>query len=65
MNSTNRVEQSRGRDKQGRGRMGGPKAGGTAGTCRCPNCDTTQAHERGIPCMQVRCPQCGSPMVRV
>jgi endogenous inhibitor of DNA gyrase (YacG/DUF329 family) len=21
-------------------------------------------HERGIPCFQVNCPQCGKPMVR-
>lgn len=48
----------------GRGRKGGPLAGGAVGTCRCPNCGQSQPHERGVPCTQVKCPQCGTNMVR-
>lgn len=49
---------------QGRGRMGGSRAAGPAGNCRCPNCGHIQPHERSVPCSQVKCPQCGSVMVR-
>jgi predicted Fe-Mo cluster-binding NifX family protein len=37
---------------------------GTGGFCRCPACGTQTPHERGIPCIQLNCPQCGKPMVR-
>jgi predicted Fe-Mo cluster-binding NifX family protein len=32
--------------------------------CVCPQCGHTQAHERGIPCMQKNCAQCGAVMTR-
>ncbi len=48
----------------GRGRMGGMKAGGALGNCLCPKCGNRQPHDRGIPCTQVKCPQCGSTMIR-
>jgi predicted Fe-Mo cluster-binding NifX family protein len=52
----------------GRGRAdgssgGGQRAGGQ-NLCRCPACGASVPHERGIPCFQVSCPQCGKPMVR-
>lgn len=47
----------------GRGRMGG-KGLGAGGDCLCPKCGTMMPHERGVPCMQQKCPQCGSLMVR-
>ena len=53
-----------GRGGGGRGRMGGPQAGGAAGICRCPQCGHTQAHERGVPCTQKKCPQCGANLIR-
>jgi predicted Fe-Mo cluster-binding NifX family protein len=37
---------------------------GTADSCICPACGAKAPHERGIPCFQVNCPQCGKPMVR-
>lgn len=49
---------------QGGGRRGGPFAAGPEGFCSCPGCGFRQAHERGIPCTQVRCPKCGANMVR-
>ena len=47
----------------GQGRMG--RSGlGVGGDCTCPQCGTTAPHERGKPCLQQKCPQCGAPMVR-
>ncbi len=54
----------RGRGGGGRGRMGGIKAGGALGNCLCPKCGNRQPHERGIPCTQIKCSQCGSTMIR-
>ena len=48
---------------KGRGRMGG-FAAGPAGNCVCPSCGKTGAHQRGIPCNQVKCPACGTLMTR-
>lgn len=47
----------------GRGRMGGMGVG-PGGFCVCPNCGTKEPHQPGIPCPQVRCPQCGQTMLR-
>ena len=49
---------------QGRGRMGGSKAGGASGTCLCPKCGHSEPHERGMPCVQKLCPNCGTVMTR-
>ena len=43
--------------------MGG-FAMGPAGNCICPNCGHRVPHRRGVPCTQVKCPACGSPMTR-
>ena len=50
----------------GRGRMGGPFAAGVGGTCVCtnPECKYEVSHQAGIPCYQINCSKCGSPMVR-
>jgi len=49
----------------GMGRMGGNMPGsGPSGNCVCPSCGKTAPHERGIPCSQIQCPKCGSPMLR-
>lgn len=47
----------------GRGRQGG-MAAGPGGSCVCPKCGAKKEHERGIPCAQIKCPDCGQPMVR-
>lgn len=39
-------------------------AGGPGGFCVCPGCGLIERHERGIPCSQVMCPSCKTPMTR-
>ena len=55
----------RGRGR-GRGRMTVPFAAGPGGICICtnPKCKNEVAHQAGVSCYQVKCPKCGSPMVR-
>jgi len=48
---------------EGRGRTGG--AGwGPGGECVCASCGRKVPHERGVPCNEVRCPECGTAMTR-
>lgn len=52
-----------------RGASGPGAAGAGIGTemadfCTCPSCGAKTPHERGIPCFQLKCPQCGKAMVR-
>ena len=50
---------------RGRGRFGGNKAGaGPGGVCVCPECGKRIPHETGVPCYRVRCPECGTKMLR-
>jgi len=49
---------------RGFGRMGGPKAAGPAGFCVCPKCGQRIPHERGVPCVERKCPACGTAMIR-
>jgi len=56
--------QGKSQSGQGRGRMGGPLAGGAVGTCLCPKCGHREPHERGVPCVQRKCPKCGTGMTR-
>lgn len=44
----------------GRGGMGGP-----IGECVCPNCGYRMPNPPGVPCRSLRCPKCGSVMVKV
>ena len=52
-----------GRGRGGRGRMGG-FALGPGGDCVCTSCGHAAPHQRGVPCYQMKCPKCGSPMTR-
>ncbi|MFA7159009.1 MAG: DUF5320 family protein [Kiritimatiellia bacterium] len=45
------------------GRMGG-FAMGPGGDCVCPKCGKTVAHQQGAPCVQLKCPACGTTMTR-
>ena len=31
--------------------------------CRCPNCKTKVSHTRGVPCIHIKCPKCGTLMM--
>jgi len=52
----------------GRGRgagMGrGMMAGGPPAVCICPKCKTEVPKQRGIPCVQMKCPKCSGLMIR-
>ena len=48
----------------GQGRMGGIGKG-PGGSCICPNCNSKVTHERGVPCFEIKCPNCGTTMTRV
>ena len=37
---------------------------GAGGFCVCPKCGYRKPHQAGVRCMDERCPQCGSVMVR-
>lgn len=36
----------------------------SGGYCVCPKCNTKTAHVSGKPCIELRCPNCGSAMLR-
>jgi hypothetical protein len=44
--------------------MGGPLRAGPTGNCVCPKCGHVEPHERGNPCVERTCPQCGTTMTR-
>jgi len=47
--------------RRGRGfGFGGP---GGASICICPKCGYEQPHVRGVPCIQMKCPKCGTSMI--
>ena len=49
---------------QGGGRMGSSRATGVGGNCVCNKCGHREPHERGVPCLQKKCPQCGTTLIR-
>ena len=54
-----------GRNGQGLGRMDGEMQPGIDGFCICPNCGTKVKHQRAVPCVTVKCPQCGTMMSKM
>jgi ssDNA-binding Zn-finger/Zn-ribbon topoisomerase 1 len=39
---------------------------GPVGECICPKCEARIAHQRGVPCQDERCPECGAKkMLRI
>jgi electron transport complex protein RnfB len=55
-----------GRGRHGRGGLGrgGGRGSFVAGDCLCPRCGAVLPHRPGVPCFQIACPGCGSPMTR-
>ena len=50
---------------RGIGRNRGSRPGaGPSGTCVCPNCGYAVPHEAGSPCYSIKCPKCGTQMIR-
>ncbi|MGB9836998.1 MAG: ferredoxin [Candidatus Saccharicenans sp.] len=37
---------------------------GPGGYCFCPKCGYRQEHQPGVPCIEQRCPKCGSALIR-
>jgi predicted DNA-binding protein (UPF0251 family) len=54
----------RGRGHGGRFRNMSEYGAGPNGVCVCSKCGYKQTHVRGIPCAQIKCPECGSVMIR-
>ncbi len=55
----------RGMGGSGRG-MGGPPqtaGGGPPTKCVCPQCGYEAPKKRGLPCRNMKCPKCGTPLV--
>jgi len=46
----------------GRGQGGGGM--GSGGFCVCPKCGRRFPHQRGVPCLNERCEDCGVALVR-
>ena len=46
----------------GQGRGGDPQGDGGADLCVCPECGATAPHEKGTPCAEMECPDCGAAM---
>lgn len=75
LNGNKRGKKSTGQGRQGQGggqrqsRGGGGQGGDCSAsanpsTCVCPKCGQQAPHERGVPCMQQKCTQCGATMTR-
>ena len=35
------------------------------GYCECPGCGYREPHERGVPCVKRKCPECGLALIRL
>ena len=42
----------------------GPLGQSPGGNCICPQCGMNVAHKQAVPCVLVKCPKCGIPLVR-
>jgi len=37
---------------------------GPGGSCLCPKCGYKAPHQKGTPCQEKKCPECGAKMLR-
>ncbi|MCK5534397.1 hypothetical protein KAI68_04710 [bacterium] len=49
---------------QGGGFGGGRGGMGPGSFCLCPKCGNKVAHQAGVPCTTLSCPNCGTKMIR-
>ncbi|MDP8287643.1 MAG: hypothetical protein RAP03_13295, partial [Candidatus Electryonea clarkiae] len=50
---------------RGQGRGAGQGRGlGPQGDCVCSKCGKSMPHQRGVPCTDMKCPECGALVVR-
>ena len=59
LDKSHRQGQGGGMGQSGRGAGLGP-----GGLCVCLDCGASAPHQQGLPCAQMKCPKCGSPMIR-
>jgi predicted Fe-Mo cluster-binding NifX family protein len=57
-------KKGQGQGGQRPGGRSGAQAAGALGHCICPQCGQKEAHERGVPCIERKCPKCGTAMTR-
>lgn len=48
--------------KSGKGRVMGKQSLGGSADCKCPKCGHKEAHARGTPCSETKCPKCKTPI---
>lgn len=51
-------------NKRFHGQHQGRQGLGPGGYCLCPKCGHRHEHRPGVPCLEERCPKCGTPLVR-
>lgn len=61
----NRIMRNKRGSLQGKGQGGGNKPGaGPQGLCVCPTCGYEVEHKINQRCMDIKCPKCGTNLVR-
>jgi ribosomal protein S26 len=63
MSDNNKTTSGNQMDRKGKGRNKGGGFG-TGGFCVCVKCGKKVAHQRGIKCTTLKCPDCGHTMIR-
>lgn len=48
---------------EGQGQGGSKQGDSGADKCICPKCDIVVKHEKGTPCTNIKCPECGATMI--